>query len=313
MSSKRATHNAQLGSAALPQPPATKRARADTNISALPDRFLPCHLVMLRSLYATDNNGSAVEKIAAEPSATTASVDSKVKEEVWHLINVFLANRGDLATSRDKAIKSQAVYESAEHILNEGIGGIGMKPSSSSNGVRSGQSLPPVPSTPLLRTGKLSPSRSIGVGTSTPVDMPVGRQDHQHDHLPQNQNGNAWTLVTKLLGRKNAATQKDTELVAEPYQPLIDALNSKLKELRSIYKKVVDEKSFVDGDDDTERDMLVPFNNMGEDDRSVLEEEERQGDNLARTLLEEEDLVAKLECKLYLWSLLLSSVRGVVG
>ena len=263
---------------------------------------------MLRSLYAADNNANTVGNPAAEPSAaTTASVDNKVKEEVWHLINVFLTNRDDLATSRDKAIKSQAVYESAEHILsNEGIGGIGMKPPSSSNGVGGGQSSP-VPSTPLLRTGKLSPARSIGVGTNTPVDMPMSRQDHQHDHMPQNQDVNSWALVTKLLGRKNATTQKDTELVAEPYQPLIDALNSKLKELRSIHKEILDEKSFVDGDDDTGR----AFDNTGEDYASV--EEERQGDNLAHTSLEEEDLVAKLECKLYLWSLLLSSVRGVVG
>ena len=269
---------------------------------------------MLRSLYASDNNASAVENTAAGPSATTAFVDSKVKEEVWHLINVFLTNRGDLATSRDKAIKSQAVYESAEHILNEGIGGIGMKPSSSSTstGVRGGQSSPPVPSTPLLRTGKLSPARSIGVGSSTPADMPVGRQNHQHDHLLQNQNVNSWTLVTKLLGRKNATTQKDTELVAEPYHPLIDALNSKLKELRSIYKEIMDEKGFADGYDDTVRGMLVPFNNNMEEDCGSVEEESR-GDNLAHDSLEEEDLVAKLECKLYLWSLLLSSVRGVVG
>lgn len=268
---------------------------------------------MLRSLYATDNNRSVVGNTAAEPSAaTTAAVDSKVKEEVWHLINVFLTNRGDLATSRNKSTKSQAVYESAEHILNEGIGGFGMKSSSSSKGVRGEQSSPPVPSTPLLRNGKLSPARSIGVGTNTPADMPMNRQDHQHDHVHQSQNVNSWTLVTKLLGRKNATTQKDTELVAEPYQPLIDALNSKLKELRDIYKEILGEMSFVGGDDDTVRDMLVvPFNNMGEDDRSV--EEERQGDNLAHTSLEEEDLVAELECKLYLWSLLLSSVREVVG
>ena len=253
---------------------------------------------MLRSLYAADNNANTVGNPAAGPSAaTTASVDNKVKEEVWHLINVFLTNRGDLATSRDKAIKSQAVYESAEHILsNEGIGGIGMKPPSSSNGVGGGQSSP-VPSTPLLRTGKLSPARSIGVGTNTPVDMPMSRQDCS-----------AWTLVTKLLGRKNATTQKDTELVAEPYQPLIDALNSKLKELRSIHKEILGEKSFVDGDDFTGG---RGFNITGEDYGSV--EEEMQGDNLAHTSLEEEDLVAKLECKLYLWSLLLSSVRGVVG
>ena len=313
MSSKRATatpHAQQLGSSALPQPPATKKARVDANKSVLPGRFLPCHLVMLRSLYAADNDASTVGNSAAEPSATTASVDNKVREEVWHLINVFLTNRGDLATARDKATKSQAVYESAEHILNEGIGGIGMKPSSSSNGIRSGQSSP-VPSTPLLRTGKLSPARSVGVGTNTPVDMPMSRKDHQHGHMPQNRNVNSWTLVTKLLGRKNATTQKDTELVAEPYQPLIDALNSKLKELRSIYKEVLGEKSFVGGEDDTLRGMLMPFNNMGEDYGSV--EEESRGDNLAHDSLEEEDLVAKLECKLYLWSLLLSSVRGVVG
>ena len=314
MSSKRGPFSAHLGGSAE-QPPATKRARVNLSASVLPGRFLPCHLVMLRSLYATDNKVSVEENSTAEiPTTKSSSVDNQVKEEVWHLIDVFLANRGDLATSRVKAMKSQAVYESAERILNEGTGGVVMKESrSSGNGVLGGQSSP-VPSTPLLRTGKLSPGRSIGVGTTTPADIPMARQDHQNAHLQQNQNVNSWTLVTKLLGRKNAATQKDTERsVAEPYQPLMDALESKLKELHSTHKDILDEKSFADEDDDTGGAIFGSFDGMGEATCKRSSGGERQDSHLAHGSLEEEDVVAKLECKLYLWTLLLSSMRGVVG
>ena len=257
---------------------------------------------MLRSLYATDNT-ARVGIATTDETSKIPSIDNQVNEDVWHLIDVFLTNRGDLTTSRDKAVKSQSVYKYAELILNEGLA------ASNSNGIQCGGQSSPEPSTPVVRTGKLSPARSIGI--STPADMSMGRQDQQQDHLQQNQNVDSWTLITKLLGRKNIATQKDSALVAEPYQPLIAALTSKLKELRIIYRGLFDQKSFVDGDDSKLRDMLLlPSNNGGEGDQSSGG---INGGGPAQSSLEEEDLVAKLECKLHLWSLLFSSVCGVVG
>ena len=215
---------------------------------------------------------------------TQAPVDKEVPvtEQVWNLIDVFLSKRDGLATSRDVAIKSWAVYEAAERMLKEGIGGFEAT-AASSNGVQCGQ-LSPVPSTPLLRTDKLSsPTRSVGVGTS--VNISTTRSDQQHGQ--QSQYMNSWRLVTTLLGRQNEVTQKDTQLVGEPHQPLVAALNSKLEELRLIYKGLVDDRSSVDG--------------------------ERMSDGLVQFSLEDEDLATKLECKIRLWSLLLSSVQGVVG
>ena len=235
MSSKRgAPLTPQRGGSAVQQPTA-KRARGNPNasVSISPGRFLPCHLVMLRSLYVSDNVATTGASATAETS-TQASVDKEVPvtEQVWNLIDVFLSNRDGLATSRDKAIKSWAVYESAERILNEGIGGVGATAASTgSNGVQCGQ-VSPVPSTPLLRTDKLSsPTGSVGVGTS--VNISSTRSDQQHGHM------NSWRLVTKLLSRQNEVTQKDTQLVGEPYQPLVVTLNSKLEELRIIYKGLV--------------------------------------------------------------------------
>jgi len=284
MSSKRgAPLTPQRGGSAVQQPTA-KRARGNPNasVSISPGRFLPCHLVMLRSLYVSDNVATTGASATAETS-TQASVDKEVPvtEQVWNLIDVFLSKRDGLATSRNKAIKSWAVYESAERILNEGIGGVGATAASTgSNGVQCGQ-VSPVPTTPLLRTDKLSsPTRSVGVGTS--VNISSTRSDQQHGHM------NSWRLVTKLLSRQNEVTQKDTQLVGEPYQPLVAALNSKLEELRIIYKGLVDDRSSVDG-------------------------ERTQSDGLVQVSLEDEDLVTKLECKIRLWSLLLSSVQGVVG
>ena len=283
MSSKRgAPLTPQRGGSAVQQPTA-KRARGNPNasVSISPGRFLPCHLVMLRSLYVSDNVATTGASATAETS-TQASVEKEVlpvTEQVWNLIDVFLSKRDGLATSRNKAIKSWAVYESAERILNEGIGGVGAT-AASSNGVQCGQ-VSPVPTTPLLRTDKLSsPTRSVGVGTS--VNISSTRSDQQHGHM------NSWRLVTKLLSRQNEVTQKDTQLVGEPYQPLVAALNSKLEELRIIYKGLVDDRSSVDG-------------------------ERTQSDGLVQVSLEDEDLVTKLECKIRLWSLLLSSVQGVVG
>ena len=285
MSSKRgAPLTPQRGGSAVPQQPAAKRARGNptASVSISPGRFLPCHLVMLRSLYVSDNVATTGASATAETS-TQASVDKEVPvtEQVWNLIDVFLSNRDGLATSRDKAIKSWAVYESAERILNEGIGGVGATAASTgSNGVQCGQ-VSPVPSTPLLRTDKLSsPTGSVGVGTS--VNISSTRSDQQHGHM------NSWRLVTKLLSRQNEVTQKDTQLVGEPYQPLVVTLNSKLEELRIIYKGLVDDRSSVDG-------------------------ERTQSDDLVQFSSEDEDLVTKLECKIRLWSLLLSSVQGVVG
>ena len=288
MSSKRgAPLTPQRGGSEVHQQPTAKRARGNPNasVSISPGRFLPCHLVMLRSLYVSDNVATAGASATGETS-TPASVDKEVPvtEQVWNLIDVFLSKRDGLATSRDKAIKSWAVYESAERILNEGIGGVGAT-AASSNGVQCGQ-LSPVPSTPLLRTDKLSsPMRSVGVGTS--VDISSNRSDQQHGHVQQSQHMNSWRLVTTLLRRQNEVTQKDTQLVGEPYQPLVVALNSKLEELRIIHKSLLDDRSSVDG--------------------------ERTSDGLVQFSLEDEDLVTKLECKIRLWSLLLSSVQGVVG
>ena len=276
MSSKR-------GAPLTPQP-AAKRARGNPNASVSHGgRFLPCHLVLLRSLYVSDNAPTAGASATGETS-TQASVDKEVPvtEQVWNLIDVFLSKRDGLATSRDVAIKSWAVYESAERMLKEGIGGFEAT-ATSSNGVQCGQ-LSPVPSTPLLRTDKLSsPTRSVGVGTS--VNISTTRSDQQHGQ--QSQYMNSWRLVTTLLGRQNEVTQKDTQLVGEPYQPLVAALNSKLEELRLIYKGLVDDRSSVD--------------------------EVRTSDGLVQFSLEDEDLATKLECKIRLWSLLLSSAQGVVG
>jgi len=295
------------------QQPAAKRARGNLDASVSPGRFLPCHLVMLRSLYAADNVASTGESATGETPAN-ASIDQEVNKEVWHLIDVFLSNRGDLATSKDKAFKSRAVYKSAEHIgllLNEGVGGVGIVGMAAANsngiGIQCGQPSS-VPSTPLLRTDKLlSPTRSIGVGT--PVDMSTSRKDQLHDHyLQQSQNVNSWMLVTKLLGRQHAVTQKDTQLVAEPYQPLVTALNSKLKELRIIYKGLVGlmaDRSSVDGEETATSAML-------RDGDQSLSSGKRASDGLAQISLEGEDLEAKLECKIRLWSLLLSSVNALL-
>ena len=272
-------------------------------ISAYNPPFRQCHLTMLKSLYcAAAISGGDKNTDTTSSAATSQPGDGAIEGTLWNLIEEYLANCKELSFGVVNARKSRAVYETAIQILKNSDNLVGSPIHASSLGTLNTHLA--VPSTPMSVRSVTTPLRSVGVGTGA---MDVSSPQHRQNLQLQLQS-NSWALVSSLLGRKSSAADRKAKILAKPFQPLVSAITEKLKELQGIHKVIVEERHLKE---ECRSAVLLAEAPTDVSSTTGISVETSRDSSAAKPFIEagEDDTIARLECKLHLWHLLLHSVQ----
>ncbi|EJK62822.1 hypothetical protein THAOC_16553 [Thalassiosira oceanica] len=266
--------------------------------------FLPCHLRILKSLYIAgdeserDSNGT----IAAVDDAG----DQAVSNDTWELVEEFLGRRDDYKPYRERAIYWKNISNEAESRLEE------LDNESTTDHVP--------PSRPQSRCGSTLPPRTP-LFTSSMSLTPLSSNRNDSGHCSAREQPPAWNFINHMLNKRSNIVDDDckkfrserflTELCSESERRVIS--------LQKAYQNLVRGSNSSDAIDVSLDDSKGPKRARSKSSLlvnhfSVADAETPQSEeDPSISEMNEKDSSIILHHKLWLWSLLLSSVKEIVN
>lgn len=294
--------------------------------------FLPCHLVMLRSLYE-GTSGSVSDKVKKDGSKHT---DGPVDDQVWRLAKIFLEKRSLLVCHKKHAVLMGGVHAEAVKLFSSRQGGSSStinqeKGWEEGGGDKLFPSLKMLPS-PFGGSG-LQRQRSYYGATPSYVTQPYGSSygmrlfsspgpdlfhfHHLRQHHQIQPPVDSWAMMTSLLKRKRAAAERNSDSLAGPFRPLLDAAESRVRVLCAALRRICGARAACDRKKalhvtSHNRDRLRSFDSSLND---CAENPAFMQDVawISAKADSEENEIAEIETKIRLWHWLACSLKDVTG
>ena len=253
--------------------------------------FLPCHLHILKSLYIAGDEG-----------------DQAVSNDTWELLEEFLGRRDEYRPYRERASHWSAISDEAASRLEE------LENESTTDHVPQ--------SRPQSRRGTLPPRTPLFSSSMSLTPLSSNRKDSEHCAVTETAVP-AWNFINHMLTERSKIVDNDckkfrserflTELCSESEQ--------RVQQLKKAYLNLVRGSSSSSNDaigvslDDSKgpkrarskSSLLV--NNFP----VANAETSRSEEDPSMSTINEKDSATILHHKLWLWSLLLSSVKDIVN
>lgn len=156
--------------------------------------FLPCHLMMLKSLYG---------------EASPPNQDGMVSEEVWEIIQRYLDQSCEMQTAKKEAAKFKDIHDEAIVHLN--------------TIVQKQQTEQP-------RTN----TRVVFSMTKQQTPLKRNAFSPPYEQVLQSQGKSSMNLIAKLISGKASMAQVKSKSMAQPYLQLLEAVNGRIEKLKRI-------------------------------------------------------------------------------
>jgi len=252
--------------------------------------FSPCHLSMLQALYCHSEESN---------KSSSFGVEDRL---MWDRIKHFFIKRDDLLASKSKAAHLRG-------ILNEEA--VVSKRTKNRRGARISINHRDTPQTPVLSFNKVSlsfttqtqhsvtsPSKpSLTTENFSPFSFHSNFHRYQDFTDYETSDGvKSLNLVTKIIKKQCIAVDIDSEREKKPFSPLIEAVKSRIKELEHKLDLLVKE-----GQSRSQEDKIELFLDDVLKKQSIKYWDYVPNETNVSSSIK---IIAELQSKLWLWSLL---------